>query len=868
MNKNITLTMLTAVVAPVAMAGSADVHTPSYIIDGYRFPRALYEMLQSGIALPVLINNKPVTAEHPQEHTFVQIGTATLFITDGKLALKNVKIANDDDNKIHLKDALIEKISENKNEVFDEQMKLPISKDAWFTLDGKKMQLILNISRDNFAALITPREYDIDEPATRSPSGTLAYDFGGYTTHASHGETRNSAYVNFNSTSSVGVDHLILNGSLYTGNSFSSDRDGRINAALMERDYKGFRLAGGMLDNWGMQSVASVSALTGGEIYGFSLGNAANSRKRNAALSLSPVVVFFPTAGEARIRRDGNLLSIQRFTVGSHEIDTSVLPYGIYSVEVEVVSGARTVSREIFQINKPFSADMPDSLKWQLWGGAYNRDRVYDYRHQEENNADHRQVNSATDKAMMSLIGMSVGKSLGVVDWSLSGYMLKNRIISELWASTNLSRWLSINTQAMSASDGSWRGNYGGTLRLPFNIGNIWYNRSQLHSGRFLSLYENKGSNWGISINLPSMGAASGGVISWSEDRDSVYGYKRRRLSYSQGLYAGRYGSVRLRTGISYNSNSYGGYGRNNHFNERERYVMLDYSVPLGNTVSMGVSHSKESGTALNVNASHDFQGDYLKNASANISKSFSGDTERSVTGGATVGFDTPYNSNALSYQTDNAAGWNSTLTSQGSVAWAGTHVGAGKGRESAGVLIDTGLGHGERLTLDIDGSKKLLTGNRNYVSLPPYAKYKMEILNNEDTLESYDINEGSRKTITVYPGNVVYMQPEVKKIITVFGRLMNNDGSVAANREIKNKIGLAKTDANGRFVIDIDRDAPQLSFANNDEGVCSVDINVNTQNKEGALWLGDVACGQQNYVKQSPHGVRENESGTEKKGS
>ncbi|WP_312826535.1 TcfC E-set like domain-containing protein, partial [Escherichia coli] len=88
------------------------------------------------------------------------------------------------------------------------------------------------------------------------------------------------------------------------------------------------RYAAGMLNGWAMQSLASVSGISGGEVYGVSMGNQANSRKRDNTLSLTPVVVYFPTAGEARIRRDGQLIGIQRFDVGNHEIDTSSLPYG------------------------------------------------------------------------------------------------------------------------------------------------------------------------------------------------------------------------------------------------------------------------------------------------------------------------------------------------------------------------------------------------------------------------------------------------------------------------------------------------------------------------------------------------------------
>ncbi|MEM6162363.1 CS1-pili formation C-terminal domain-containing protein [Erwinia sp. P6884] len=845
MKKRIMISALSLLVMPLTPALAESTGQGSYILAGYRFPAALYAMLQSGLELPVLLdNNQQEKASLSAPDKYVQIGKATLFASQNRLGLRAVHMTEDGDNSVRLSDSMIKQLDSLGDKTFDDQMHLSVSPGAWFSLDAKQMRLILHVGEQGFGAVIRPREYDVDAPTSRTPSGTLTYDFGGYTTKSSQGMTRNSGYLNFNSTTSVGVDHLLLNGSAYSGNSLSSDRDGRINAALWERDYKGLRYAAGMLDSWNMQSVATVSALTGGEIYGFSFGNAANSRKRDGALSLTPVVVFFPAAGEARIRRDGNLIGIQRFSVGSHELDTSTLPFGIYSVQVEVVSGGRVISNGVYQINKPFSSNVTDGLRWQMWGGAYNRDRLYHYRYRaDEYNKNVRVLDSDSEKEMMSLVGVSVGKSQGFVDWSFSSYMLREQAIGELWASSNITQWLSLNMQGMSATDGSWRGNYGGNLRLPKGIGNVWYSHSRLHSGEFLSLYETRGNTWGVSINLPSIGPASGGVISWTEDRDAIYGYKRRRLDYSQGLYAGRYGSVRLRTGIGYNDNTYGA----THYSDRERYVMLDFSIPLGNAISVGVSHSRETGTAMNLDATHNFDGDTLKSVSANVSKSFSGDVEREVAGGATVDFDSPFNRNSLSYQTDNSSGWNATLTSQGSVGWSGTHIGAGKGRESAGLLIDTGLERGEKLTLDIDGTQHQLQGNRNFISLPPYANYRMEILNNADTLDSYDVVDGGRRTVSVYPGNVIYMQPQVKKIVTVFGRLVGQNGQAIANREIKNRFGLAQSGADGRFVIDIDRNHPQLNIATGDDSVCALTLNITST--DGALWLGDVQCDQGSYV-------------------
>lgn len=205
--------------------------------------------------------------------------------------------------------------------------------------------------------------------------------------------------------------------------------------------------------------------------------------------------------------------------------------------------------------------------------------------------------------------------------------------------------------------------------------------------------------------------------------------------------------------------NKYEGY-----YEEKDRYVMLDFSIPLGNTVSVGVSHNRDTGTALNVSASRQFEGDYLKSVTANVSRAFSSNQDRTVSGGGSVSFDTPWNSNILSVQSGTSKGWNSTLTSDGSVGWSKEAVAAGKGTHSAGVIVSTGLKSDESLTLKLNGRTERIKGDKTWLSLPAYQAYDLEVMNSETGTESYDIGANARRHITVYPGNTVVMKPQVKK--------------------------------------------------------------------------------------------------------
>lgn len=49
-------------------------------------------------------------------------------------------------------------------------------------------------------------------------------------------------------------------------------------------------------------------------------------------------------------------------------------------------------------------------------------------------------------------------------------------------------------------------------------------------------------------------------------------------------------------------------------------------------------------------------------------------------------------------------------------------------------------------------------------------------------------------------------MKPEIKQMVTVSGRIRAEDGTLLAHAHINNHIGRTRTDGNGEFVMDIDK--------------------------------------------------------------
>ncbi len=140
-----------------------------------------------------------------------------------------------------------------------------------------------------------------------------------------------------------------------------------------------------------------------------------------------------------------------------------------------------------------------------------------------------------------------------------------------------------------------------------------------------------------------------------------------------------------------------------------------------------------------------------------------------------------------------------------------------------------------------INGQNYPLTGKSNFISLPPYAEYKVELMNDKNSEDSVDIVNGRRNKVVLYPGNVSVINPEVKQLVTVFGRVKDRRGGYYANADIHNHIGKTRTDELGEFAMDVDKRYPVITLVDKFGGICEVDLDL--REAKGAVWVGEIPC-------------------------
>ncbi|WP_253852813.1 CS1-pili formation C-terminal domain-containing protein [Aeromonas sp. CA23] len=269
--------------------------------------------------------------------------------------------------------------------------------------------------------------------------------------------------------------------------------------------------------------------------------------------------------------------------------------------------------------------------------------------------------------------------------------------------------------------------------------------------------------------------------------------------------------------------------------------LTLDYSIPFDNLFSLGMSSNEEGHTTANLSYQKRMEG-FINTATLNGAKVISGAEHNDLALSGTLGFENSMTGGTLTLGRSQGGDVNGNLIARGAVITTGDEIlASSQNRSGSGLLIDTGIGKEGKMLAKINGQEYSLEGNKTFVALSPFQEYEVELLNSKTTKDSYDINTGKQR-YTLFPGNVAKLDAtrSVKEMVTVFGIIRAEDGSVIANARIDNHIGTTVTNETGEFSLDVDKANPVLSFKHGNE-FCEAELDLAQQS--GAAWVGDVIC-------------------------
>lgn len=802
-------------------------------IGGYIIPPAFVSALEEGMSVPVFLRLSDDAKKNQSED---KIADAVIVIDQGKIKLSSIHLI-DSTQGPQLNSLLVDKIENKQDAIFDDNNGIVIDNNAVLKLNISSFNLSLDVDKSAFTPKTHARHSVLGDSSVNSLSAVANYDLGVFQSQVKNAKNSSSSYFNLDALFAAAEHHFNINASAYSIG--KSNASVELYRAMYERDFNGLRVALGLMSTWNLQSIASLTALSSSKIYAVTIGNNSASVVNNKQQSLTPIYAFLNSPGEVRIYRQGKLLNIQNFPMGNFEVDTSTLPFGIYDVTIETVVDGKVVTTQNQTINKSLGAigGNFDKLNWEMYGGYVD----FDKRNYARGEGRHSQ---APEKSYLA--GASFAYNFPVLSgirFQMSNYGFDKFLVQETSINASINNYISVSWQGMLENHGSHRNIGTISVSIPDGYGSFWASRERTVIEGDLPLYDADNYSYGATVNFDKIIDRTGS-FTISNTKDRRVGSDSINYEYANTLFSGRYGTVGLRAGVQR-------YHYDNQNSTNEKYVNLDFSLPLSTWLSTGVS-STNGNMKANIYANKSFENSPITNAGISVSKLVR-DKDNGASDFSTLAYasyDMKYNSGTVTINRPDSDRLNGNLTSRGSVAYSNGMITPSGNQGKSGVIINSEIQGAGSMVAKVNGQNYPISGKNTFIPLSPYSDYDIQLMNDGKSKDSFDIVSGRNKSVTLYPGNIAFYQPEVRQLVTVFGRLKSPDGEYIKYASIRNHIGRTKTDKNGEFSMDVDVRYPVISLLQEDEKtICEADLNL--QGARGALWVGEVTCEpQSSYAK------------------
>ncbi|HIF9332011.1 TPA: CS1-pili formation C-terminal domain-containing protein [Photobacterium damselae] len=786
-------------------------------LSNVNIPSVFKDLLSSG--MPIVAKVKYI-GNKSEDAKLEGVIEGNIFLKNNELILSYVDVKDD---KV-FSNEFISELKKLSNISFDKKGNIKVNNNSYLNINVSKMDLSLFVDKNAFGKKAKKRELQIGSSSVDNITSLMNYDFGVSTSWSDNTNYSNS-YLNINTITGMGENHLIFDASIFgIGN---SDQTADLRRVLYERDQDGKRFAFGILSGWDLQSLGQVNALQPKRIWGFSYGNKSNSIQIDSSKSYNPIFVFLPSQGEVRIYKNSRLISIQNFGMGNHEVDTTSFPSGNYTVTAEVVINGKIESSNKYKVNKAsYAKGFSKEPSWQIWGGF-----MEPFDHYEDGKDI---INDPT-----YLIGISNSLSFEKNYITSSFYSFDNNFLSEVQVQSEITDWLELTNQVLFATDGSWQTLNTATINL-FKYGTIWGSFEQSRYGKKINENDEDSYGYGGNINLNAINEHLGNVsFSRQVDKDIKSDYTT--ISYYQHLYTGEYGSLSLKLDYYFNKFEF--------YSEDEKSISLEYNVPLGSRFRAGISNDAMGNVSADLSYDEVNFNEYLPAFGFSLSSQLEG--EHDIYASTYLNYNTDYLDGSINMSRSADNSYSLNLSGRGSAGISNNGVAISNNNSGdSGIIIKSNLDNNESIEAVIDGQRYKVQGKQTLIPLNGYKEYKIQLDNDVNVKNSYEIKDKER-SLTLYPGNLYTydISESVVEMITVFGVLKDNKGNTLKNTKAHNHIGTTVTDNEGNFVIDVNKNFPIVTSKNHEGAECEADLDI--KDGVGAVWIGDTICkGKESYAK------------------
>lgn len=627
--------------------------------------------------------------------------------------------------------------------------------------------------------------------------------------------TKNSSPYSLSINNSLRYQNSLLQTDYTLSN---NDQYGSLNSMYYQREWHELAFQSGLMGNTGStNNFNSTNYSFSGKAIIAQLSSSNSLRTNINTPSLSPIQIFLNNEATIRVYRDTQLISVQNFGIGLHELDTTGFPSGVYPIKIETVVNDNIVNTQFETVNKPQSLNRLNSngYGFNVFAGIGQQ-----IRHSSFN---------------LPYAGASYQRAL-TPNWlgGISSYVIDDLVVAEL-ANEIYLPW-EINANLNSAFD--QQGGYGINANITRNwfkrlSTNLNYNRSK--KSHTLSPFANTQS-YGIysSLNINHWLANS---ISLGYSRNMIKHNDRYNASYYVNLFKTRNLNISGNVSWQYNSGT---------TQPHKQYYTIGITLNyyFENRSSLYVNNryqtnSKAIGSAITYNPT--INSEHIDRISSSVSNE---GNNTSIYSGIDLTF--PWLSGNIGATVGKSTQTTLSINSgiRGQISLTPDHLMlSSKNNTSSGVLINLKGPKDATMYAVINGSRHKVSTGKNFIPLSAYKAYSLYFLNGENQY-SYGHN-GNQVDFTLYPATIHTLDYDIYRVSQVSGQLLDLNGSPLSFARIENHVGTSYSDESGFFMLDVSHSIPTVDVSLNDTRcIKNLEHAVNGNAQKSFIWVGTLQCG------------------------
>ncbi|HCR0840282.1 TPA: CS1-pili formation C-terminal domain-containing protein [Enterobacter cancerogenus] len=618
-----------------------------------------------------------------------------------------------------------------------------------------------------------------------------------------------------------------------------------VTSLYSQREFQQHFVRGGLFtpDSQGLLHQPYTRGGGASTLVGVMAGSSDTLLKDAGFASLYPVYVTANREGMAEVYRDGSLINAQPVVPGMQVLDTTVLPAGIYEVEIRILEDGRETSRVTETINKPARwRNTEQRLRYNLFAGEQRTLLNSDSTVATSGTAAGASLNylvhpRATVGGALQKTGKETqaGSSL---DFQVSDTL---QFYGNVWNSSATGN--GFDTQAVFTHDKgnvalghsrSWtrpttsrHASHPASVQVEHNstVSTTWRLNSSTNVNARVS-HHSKGSGPGVDVGYSSRTTVAGTAINWR-----LSGFDRP-YQESSSL--------------------------------RNRGVSLSLSFPLGG--------EKRSGN-MSVGSRTDTSGARDLYASASLSQQWGENSVIRETSGTLTAdrygagistfnrFDTPLAEGSFWGQRSSIDGQLSGGLNTGST------LAFGKGKaamtkqsahhQGGGMIVDvlSDDDSAELVAQHQSGSTKLKPG-RNFIPVDAWKPGNVQLGFPGTEAPALKI-EPEYLDYHHIRGGVSTHEVRVMKTVTVIGRLVDPTGEPIGGAQVINHAGRTVTESDGLFTLELHEKNPVITVEHGSGTLCEIRLNPGNQKQADMVFAGNLLCSDitlADNTRHSPH--------------